>query len=144
MERKLYRISRTILTNDADCHDALQNALIKAWTRLSTLRNADAFDAWIVQILINECRQLARGTRRHRHEALTESIAAPSASDGGVHDALFELDEKYRLPIALHYIEGYRISEIAAMLKTPTGTVKSWLHYGRLKLKIRLQGEVEE
>ncbi len=143
IERKLYRISRTILSSDADCQDALQEALIKAWMRRDSLRNEGAFEAWIIRILINECRQLARRAGRHRHDELTELIAAPPAPDQALHDALFALDEKYRLPIALHYIEGYGIGEIAEMLRAPAGTVKSWLYHGRARLKIGLGKEAE-
>ena len=81
MERRLYRISRTILSSDADCQDALQEALIRAWMRRGSLRNEGAFDAWLIRILINECRILARRAKRHRHDELDEAMAAPTAPD---------------------------------------------------------------
>lgn len=138
MERRLYRISRTILSSDADCQDALQEALIKAWMRRNSLRDEGAFEGWLIRILINECRQLARRSGRHRHDELSAQHAAPPPPDQALHDALFALDERYRLPIALHYIEGYGVGEIARMLSAPEGTVKSWLHHGRQRLKIQL------
>lgn len=141
MERRLYRISRTILSSDADCQDGLQEALIKAWMRRGSLRGEGAFDAWLIRILINECRILARGAKRHRHDELDEALAAPPAPDRALHDALRALEEKYRLPVALHYVEGYRVEEIAKMLRAPVGTVKSRLHYGRRLLKDRLEKE---
>ena len=141
MERKLYRISRTILSSDADCQDALQEALIKAWMRRGSLRDEGAFDAWLIRILINECRILSRGAKRHQHDELDEALAAPPAPDRALHDALRALEEKYRLPVALHYVEGYRVEEIAKMLRAPVGTVKSRLHYGRRLLKDRLEKE---
>lgn len=141
MERRLYRISRTILSGDADCQDALQEALIKAWMRRESLRSEAAFDAWLIRILINECRILARGAKRHRHEELDEALAAPPAPDRALSDALNSLAEKYRLPVALHYAEGYRVEEIARMLRSPVGTIKSRMHYGRKLLKDRLERE---
>ena len=51
------------------------------------------------------------------------------------------LEEKYRLPIHLHYYEGYSIGEIAKILKSPYGTVGSYLSRGREKLKLSLKEE---
>ena len=141
MERRLYRISRTILSSDADCQDALQEALIKAWMRRGSLRSEDAFDAWLIRILINECRILARRAKRHRHDELDEAMAAPPAPDQALFEALRALEEKYRLPVALHYVEGYQLEEIAGMLRAPIGTIKSRLHYGRQRLKSWLDEE---
>ena len=54
--------------------------------------------------------------------------------------ALQALDEKYRLPVTLHYIEGFRTQEIAAMLKVPEGTVKTRLRRAREMLRKELEG----
>ena len=54
-------------------------------------------------------------------------------------DALKALDEKYRLPIVLHYLEGYSLEEIAWLLRIPAGTVKSRMHAGRRALKAMLE-----
>jgi len=141
MERKLYRISRTILKSDADCQDAMQEALIKGWAKRGALRDDAAFEPWLIRILINECKQSARGSARHRHVELTEFVEAPSPPDRELHEALFSLEERYRLPVALHYVDGYSVREIAVMLRAPEGTVKSWLHTGRERLKTLLREE---
>ena len=144
LERKLYRVSRTILSSDTDCQDALQEALIKAWMRRDSLRDEGLFEAWLIRILINECYRLAKRSRRHHHDELSEHIAAPhDAPDRSLFEALYTLDKKYRMPIALHYVEGYSVSEIAGILNAPPGTVKSWLHYGRERLKNQLVKEAE-
>lgn len=52
------------------------------------------------------------------------------------------LDDKHRLPVVLHYVEGYSLEEIADMLRIPTGTVKSRLSRARERLKGLLEGEV--
>lgn len=53
-----------------------------------------------------------------------------------------QLDEKYRMPILLHYIEGYSVAETADMLHMPQGTVKTRLSRGRTALKTILNEEV--
>ena len=59
-----------------------------------------------------------------------------------VREAILQLEDLYRLPITLFYIEGFSIREIANILKVPEGTVKSRLHTGRSKLKGFLTEEV--
>ena len=61
--------------------------------------------------------------------------------DPGLHDALAALDSKYRLPLTLHYMEGYRVDELARMLRLPQGTVKSRLRRARMRLKDMLDDE---
>ena len=50
---------------------------------------------------------------------------------------------KYRLTIVLHYIEGFSVAEIAGMMQTTEGTVKSRLHRGRNSLRKTLEQEEE-
>lgn len=143
IERKLYSISYGILKNNADCEDALQEALIKVWRHRDTLRNEAVFERWVIRIVINECKQLLRRTKRHRHSELHEQIAAPPEPDRTLYDALLTLEDKYRLPIILHHLEDYPIREVAEMLDEPIETIKSQLCRGRMLLKAQI-GEEEE
>ena len=140
-ERRLYRVARTMLRADADCEDAVQEALLKAWSKLGSLREEQFFETWLIRILINECKTFYR--RRPRAEGeIPESLAAP-AENREVMDALMNLPEKYRIPVELHYIEGYAIGEIARMLLLPEGTVKWRLSRGRALLKTELGEEAQ-
>ena len=58
--------------------------------------------------------------------------------------ALLRLEERYRVPILLHYLEGYSVAEVAQILRVPQGTVKTWLFRGRRALKEYLNEEVFE
>ena len=51
----LYRVAWSILRNDDDCKDALQEAAMKAWEKRGTLREPSYFRTWITRILINAC-----------------------------------------------------------------------------------------
>ena len=73
-ERKLFRVAYALLRNEQDCDDALQEALCKAWLKLSQLREARLFDTWLVRILINECYTLLR-KRKRRAAAPVETLA---------------------------------------------------------------------
>lgn len=138
-ERRLYRVARTMLCSDADCEDAVQEALLKAWSKLGSLREERFFETWLIRILINECKNLYR-RRPRAEEELPESLAAP-AEDPILMDALMSLPQKHRIPMELHYIEGYGIGEIARMLTLPEGTVKWRLSRGRALLRDELGEE---
>ena len=58
-------------------------------------------------------------------------------------DELARLPEKLRLPLLLHYLEGFPLEEVARMLRLPVGTVKSRLHQGRRALRLQLEKEEE-
>lgn len=142
MERKLYRIAHSLLWNDADCADAIQEAITKGWMKKTTLREVRFFETWLVRILINECRNIQRrekirllpldeGIKVQREEDFVENIR--------LREALKKLPEKYRLALLLHHLEGYDLEEIAQMLGCPRTTVKSRLHQARKTLKAILE-----
>ena len=139
-ERRLYRVARTLLRADADCEDAVQEALLRAWAKLDTLRRPEYFETWLIRILINVCRS---GYRRPAAEALPDDL--PAQDDGGdarVLSALSALPEKPRIALELHCVEGYDVKACARMLGVPEGTVKWRLSRGRALLRREL-GEEE-
>jgi RNA polymerase sigma-70 factor (ECF subfamily) len=135
MQDTLYHVSATILPQQCDREDAVQEAITKAWQKQSKLRNEDALRPWVIRILINECYNLLR---RRKREIITDTLpeweAAPDALPD-VYQLFISLDDKYRLPMALHYVEGYSVEEIAKILRLPMGTIKSQLHRGRMLLR---------
>ena len=133
-ERRLYRVARTLLRCDQDCEDAVQEALLRAWARLHTLREPLYFETWLIRILINECKNLCR--RRPRQEMQLSGELSLQVQDASpVLDALLSLPEKQRITLELHYIEGFKTREIAGMLGIPEGSVKWRLSAGRRRLK---------
>ena len=139
VQDKLYRVSYGQLGNIHDCCDAVQEAILKAWCALPGLRREEFFETWLMRILINECHNLQRS--RSRNISL-ESVAEPpqpSAPDSSpVKDCILALPEKYRLPVILHYMDGYTTDEISRILRIPTGTVRTRLKRAREKLKEEL------
>lgn len=146
-EQKLYNTARMLLPCQADCEDAVQEALFKAWARLDSLRDTGRFEAWLMRILINECKMLLRRRRAHRESALTgaeEDFRVPDAPPGAeeMRAALRALEEKYRLPLLLHLAEGFEVMEVARMLRLSQGAVKWRIHRGRQRLRAALEQEV--
>ena len=133
-ERRLYRVARTMLPSEADCEDAVQEALLRAWVRLDTLREEAYFETWLMRIVINQCRTFYRRHSRAEVE-LTEDIPSRETGDSTLLDALMKLPEKPRVALELHYIEGYSVKECARILGVPEGTVKWRLNRGRTLLR---------
>lgn len=138
MERRLYRIAHAILWSDADCADAIQEAVFKGWMKKGSLREEKYFDTWMLRILINECRSLLR-RRKHDPLLLNESISTGiqpgPEEDIHLRTSLARLPEKYRMPLLLHHLEGYSLADIARMLDIPQPLVKSRLHQARAALR---------
>ncbi len=59
-EQTLYRVSKSILGNDQDCEDAVNNAILKAYEKLDSLKEEQYFKTWLIRIVINECNSLRR------------------------------------------------------------------------------------
>ncbi len=145
MERRLYRIAHAVLWNDSDAADAIQAAVFKAWMKKGGLREERYLETWLIRILINECRNIQRGKKVL---PLTEEILPGKnermAEDIHLRICLKKLPEKYRLPLLLHHLEGYALTEIAGILDLNAALVKSRLHQGRKQLKKLLEeGETE-
>ena len=141
MERSMYCIARSYLRCEADCEDALQNALLRAWEKRSTLREERYFRTWLTRILINSCKETLRRQRRESPSADFPEAAAPQGGDPALWESLRALDEKYRIIIVLHYRDGYSVREIASILRVPESTVKTRLFRARQQLKSLLERE---
>ena len=127
-----------ILRDVEQAKDAVQNALVRAWRDLPTLRDQDAFDAWLNRLLVRACIDEARRLRRHRVDVeLTDlNIAMPSMpgfeSDIADRDQLergfIRLSPEMRAVIVLHHYLDLPMPAVAASLGIPEGTAKSRLH----------------
>lgn len=143
---KLWRVSYAILQNGADCDDAIQETLWRAWRQIHTLREEKYFETWLTRILINECRRLLRKSG-DRAQPISESMQKNSASDAAraedraLHDAIAALQPQLRIPLMLHYMEGYSVREVAKMLKLSESAVKWRLLSARKKLRSELAQE---
>lgn len=145
LERLMYHVSRSMLRSDADCADAVQEALTRAWQKRATLRSPDSFKPWLMRILVNTCNDMLR-RRKHQPLPVQEEQLVQEAEAGdplSVREAIDCLKPEWRMVILLYYLEGCTVSEIARMLSIPEGTVKSRLMYARKQLCTLLKEEWE-
>lgn len=139
--RRLHRMAYTILGNEADCEDAVSEALLRAWTKLDSLREPQFFETWLTRILINVSKSMLKARTVRKEALLYESTHAQEESPSPnptLRDAVQSLDIKLRLPLMMHHLEGYGVKEISEILRLPQTTVKWRLHRAREVLRAEL------
>jgi RNA polymerase sigma factor (sigma-70 family) len=143
---RLDRAARLVLRDAEFARDAVQEALIRAWRDLPGLREPDRFDAWLHRLTINACLDQARRRRRRpievemtltHHPAVTDTAGALADRDV-VDGVLSHLDERERAIVVLHYFLGMPLTDVAATLGIPVGTVKSRLHRALGEMRIAI------
>ena len=141
----LYHISYGLLRREADREDAVQSAIEKSWRKASALRDESKLKSWMVRILINECYTiLRRSIRETPVETLSEPPVDTDRQELNLKEELMALPESLRLPIVLHYMEGFSINEIASALHCPKGTVLSRMNRGRKLLRENLTEAIDD
>ena len=137
----MYRVAWSILRNDDDVQDALQDAALKAWEKRSRLKEEKYFRTWIIRILINVCYD---AQRKHRRNVPLEEIPEgtyASVPDPDLAIALSAVPEKLRLPLVLCYSEGMTYEEAATVLRIPLATLQGRLRRGKEALRKELKAE---
>lgn len=135
----LFHISYGLLRNEADREDAVQSAIEKAWRKAVLLRDENKLKPWLTRILINECHSLLRRKQREVPvEEMPETGNDETEEPSLLHDAVLSLPNDLRVPIILHYMEGFSVQEIADALRCPKGTVLSRMNRARKHLKLLL------
>lgn len=135
----MFRLSLSILRQEADCRDAVQTALVKAWEARKRVE-PDRFRPYLTRILINECRNIQRQRMRVTPMADlpdTQAHWTPEESELGAAIAL--LPESIRTPLLLFYMEGFSEKQTALALNIPVTAVKNRLYRARKALKKRLE-----
>ena len=136
----LFRVAFAILRNRTDCEDAAQNAVLKAYRHLSSLKQRGYFKTWLISILKNECFDMLRRRRPtlnvEEQGELSYEMAVPDLDLNRAFDAL---SPEERLTITLYYYEGYDTREIAQLTEVSEGTVRSRLSRARSSLRTMLQ-----
>ena len=144
MTPTLYRIARGQLMIEADQQDAVQEAIRRSWEKRESLKDERYLQTWVIRILLNACHDIQRHEKRVYpvSEIPDRPLDAPECVD--LRGALLQLKEKYRVPVILHYIEGYEIRHVSEILKLPASTVKTRLMRGRARLRDILNEEALE
>jgi RNA polymerase sigma-70 factor, ECF subfamily len=151
--RRLFRVARSILRDDAAAEDAVQECYVRAFLHLDRYAPTGEFGAWLTRIVINEALMIKRRTRRTfvSLDQLDEELIDESANP---HDALITHDpgsdasarqllelaidalpQTFRTVFILRVIEQLSIAETAACLELNEATVKTRLHRAQVRLR---------
>jgi RNA polymerase sigma-70 factor (ECF subfamily) len=153
----LYRHALRMCRNHADAEDLVQETVMRAYARFDSFRSGTNVNAWLLQILTNNYIDGYRRKRRQPVQYSTEELtdqylteanarsaasALPSAEDhalallpdNDIKAAMQALPAEFREAVYYADVEGRHYNEIAALMKTPSGTVRSRLHRGRRQL----------
>ena len=134
----------SVCRNQADADDAMQDTFIKYNESGQEFRDENHIKAWLLRVAINRAKDIrASFWRRNKvsWEEYMASLTFEEPEDSRLFDAVMRLPDKYRTVIHLFYYDEYSISEIAGILHSREGTIKSRLSRGRSLLKTLLKEE---
>lgn len=155
--KDIYAFCRQLTYSQQEAEELYQDTFLKAMELLQKIDAAENPKSYLLSIALrlwkNHKKKYACRKRIADMESLSEEKQEIEESNGysleeeiiameqaaEVQRAVQQLDDKYRLPIYLHYMEGLPVKEIARILKIPQGTVKSRLYQARESLKNMLE-----
>ncbi|MGZ7441322.1 sigma-70 family RNA polymerase sigma factor [Paenibacillus sp. TH7-28] len=146
VELPLYQTAWAIVKKPEDCDDAMQEAVLKAFKSIHTLREPSYFKTWIFRILINECFNILGKNKK------TVAIGDPTLFAGlqpndysavDLRDAVDRLEENLKVVIVLHYYQDMNINQIASILQLSPAAVKTRLYRARQKLLLSFKDQKE-
>ncbi len=142
--QNMYKTARALLANDEDAADAISDTILTCWEKLEQLRKPAFFRTWMTRILINKCNDILRAKKEvYLTEEAAEEISVLPQEYENVEwiQTMNGLDEKYRLIMILHYVNGLKAAEISAILNIPVSTVRTRLSRGKSQMAVMLSVE---
>ena len=162
--QRLYRVARSVVQDDSEAEDVVQEAYVRAFGSLGQFRGDSSLATWLTRITLNEA--LGR-LRRQRHmvdlevldaepfgktqiipfplmpvTADPERAAAQRQIRNLIEGAIDDLPEIFRVVFVMRDVEGLSIEETADFLGMPPATVKTRLHRARLQLRRALDEQL--
>ncbi len=159
--RRLYRLARATLRDDAEAEDALQDAYIAAYRSIDKFRGESTLSTWLSRLVLNECLgRLRRGARRQKVIPMvspTQEMDAVPEQDASGPDRLLaraqirailerkldDLPEAFRLVFVLRSVEELSVEETAQTLDIPEATVRSRYFRAKSLLREALAKEID-
>jgi len=160
----LFRTARSILREDAEAEDALQEAYLKAFAAIGTFRSDSKLSTWLVRIVVNECLGRLRKTRRGAEIIALDADSAiesrylmnpddvqeqpdrqaqRSETRRIMERKIDELPDAFRTVFVLRAVEEMSVEETAACLDIPEATVRTRFFRARALLRESLARELE-
>ncbi len=156
-QNRLFHSMTHVLSNSTDAEDVVQDAFVKAYSKLDTFRGGSQFYTWLYRIAHNTAISQLRKQKNHRSNcsledsagALVAQVEADAAPPSArlerqeqlqqLKDALDRLSSEHRAILVMREIDGLDYDAIAQVLDIAVGTVRSRLHRARSQLKDELE-----
>ena len=161
-QEPVFRLALTILDDGRtptvidEAEEVAQDVLIAMLAALDGYNGEATFTTWLYSITLNACRSRLRKRgslgrmiqglqnlfiRENEDSKRPEERVVQNEQNAALWQAIQALDEKHRLPVILHYYHDLGVSEIAAVMNLPAGTVLSRLYTARERLRVRLPAD---
>lgn len=141
-QRVLFTVAYRLTANVHDAEDAVQNAFVRAYTKLDSFDPRRPFFSWLYRIAVNETLNHKRG--RRDHEPMADVFSVPDGlaasleranTTARVRAAVSSLNDDLRDVVVLHYFAELPYEAVGEALGIPPKTVKSRLFSARQKLE---------
>jgi RNA polymerase sigma-70 factor, ECF subfamily len=145
---RMYGVARLMLRDPDLAEDAVQQAFVRAWRDIGSLRDAGRFEAWLHTLVVRACYDEARRHRRWQADVRVLTPVTELATqdrvpeDRDVIERGFRmLSPEHRMVVILHFYLDLSAGEIGARLGIPAGTARSRLHYALAALRSALEAD---
>ena len=143
----LFKLCLVILANEADAEDAVQDTFLKYMRKDPEFISSEHEKAWFIRVGTNVCKDILRTRKRKATVDIDDFADLVGTQTTDPLETLETLEQILRLPtklrtvIYLFYVEGYKVEEIAKVIRTSASAVKMRLMRGRILLKLEMEEE---
>ena len=158
-ERRMYAVALRMCGNTEDAQDCLQEAMLRVYRAISGFKAQSSFSTWLYRITMNTCLDELRRRKNRPGTSLDDLLETGwSPVDEGetperhtlrremrraLLECIRELPEDMRAAVVLRDVQGYSYDEIAGMLETNVGTIKSRISRARERLREKISARPE-
>ncbi len=154
-QTQIYRTALAVTRDPGSAEEVLQDCFYKTYVNINNFMGEGSLAPWLHRVAVNlSCNAIkkrrlhvepiddvAEGYMTADPRQSPEALAERSELQVRMRDAINSLPLKHRIVIVLHYLQDFSLPEIAYILDTPVGTVKSRLHHARKALREHLESE---
>ena len=140
----VYRIALTRTGTKENAEDIYQDVFMKYSQKKPKFESFAHEKAWLIRVTINLTKNFNNSSWSKKVVNLDENMVFETPEETGVFEVVCKLPQNYKTVIYLMYYEGYKINEIAKIMKKKEGTIKTWAYRARQLLKNNLEGGFED
>lgn len=138
----VYRIALTRCRNKETAEDIYQTVFLKYSEKMPKFHSEEHSKAWFIRVTINLTKNENASSWNNKVVTLEDNIPFESKEDLDLFSSICKLPQNYKTVIYLMYYEGYKVKEIAKILNSSEGTIKTWLFRAREELKETMEGGI--